>query len=94
MPELKDHPTVGEAPRLYEKLSDLFRSTNSVNAAPSPAQRVYFDELTEAFGPFLFLDTPRTLSWMAIMTDYGRGTRSSGSPSAASASLSAATDSK
>ena len=50
MPELKDHPTVGEAPRLYEKLSDLFRSTNSVNAAPSPAQRVYFDELTEAFG--------------------------------------------
>ena len=50
MPELKDHPAVGEATRLYEKLSDLFRSTNSVNAAPSPAQRVYFDELTEAFG--------------------------------------------
>ena len=50
MPELEDRPSVGEAPRLYEKLSYLFSSTNSVNAAPNPAQRVYFDELTEAYG--------------------------------------------
>ncbi len=31
-------------------LAAIFSSTNSVNAAPTPAQRVYFDELTEAYG--------------------------------------------
>jgi hypothetical protein len=45
MPELTDRPSVGEAPRLYEKLSDLLSSVNSVNAAPTEAQRQYFDSL-------------------------------------------------
>jgi len=45
MPELKDRPAVGEAPRLYEKLSDLLASVGSVNAAPTEAQRRYFEEL-------------------------------------------------
>ena len=45
MPELEDRPSIGEAPRLYEKLSDLFGSVNSVNAAPTEAQARYFEEL-------------------------------------------------
>ncbi len=45
MPELEDRPPVGEAPRLYEKLQDLFSSVNSVNAAPTEAQSRYFEEL-------------------------------------------------
>jgi hypothetical protein len=46
MPELEDRPSVGETPRLYEKLSDLFGSVNSVNAAPTEAQSRYFEELS------------------------------------------------
>jgi len=45
-PELEDRPPVGEAPRLYEKQSDLFGSVNSVNAAPTEAQTRYFEELS------------------------------------------------
>ena len=46
IPELEDRPSVGEAPRLYEKLSDLFSSANSVNAGPTEAQKRYFEELS------------------------------------------------
>jgi photosystem II stability/assembly factor-like uncharacterized protein len=46
IPELEDRPSVGEGPRLYEKLSDLFSSANSVNAGPTEAQRRYFEELS------------------------------------------------
>ncbi len=46
MPELEDRPAVGESPRLYEKLSDLFGSVNSVNASPTEAQTRYFEELS------------------------------------------------
>ncbi len=46
LPELEDRPSVGEAPRLYEKLSDLFSSVNSVNASPTEAQTRYFGELS------------------------------------------------
>jgi archaellum component FlaC len=45
-PKLDDRPSVGEAPRLYEKLSDLFGTVNSVNAAPTEAQMRYFEELS------------------------------------------------
>ncbi len=45
-PELEDRPSVGEAPRLYEKLSDLFSSVNSVNASPTEAQTRYFEEIS------------------------------------------------
>jgi photosystem II stability/assembly factor-like uncharacterized protein len=45
-PKLEDRPSVGEAPRLYEKLSDLFGTVNSVNAAPTEAQMRYFEELS------------------------------------------------
>jgi hypothetical protein len=46
VPELEDRPAIGEAPRLYEKLSDLFSSVNSVNASPTEAQTRYFEELS------------------------------------------------
>jgi hypothetical protein len=46
MPELEDRPSVGEAPPLYEKLSDLFGSVNSVNASPTESQTRYFEELS------------------------------------------------
>jgi chromosome segregation ATPase len=46
IPELEDRPSLAEAPRLYEKLSDLFSSVNSVNAAPTEAQTRYFEELS------------------------------------------------
>jgi hypothetical protein len=45
-PELEDRPSSGEAPRLSEKLADLFSSVNSVNAAPTEAQTRYFEELS------------------------------------------------
>jgi chromosome segregation ATPase len=45
-PELEDRPAIGEAPRLSEKLSDLFSSASSVNAGPTEAQRRYFEELS------------------------------------------------
>jgi hypothetical protein len=45
-PELEGRPSVGEAPRLSEKLSDLFSTVNSVNASPTEAQTRYFEELS------------------------------------------------
>jgi hypothetical protein len=46
IPELEDRPSVGEGPRLFEKLADLLSSVNSANAAPTEAQRRYFEELS------------------------------------------------
>jgi photosystem II stability/assembly factor-like uncharacterized protein len=46
VPELEDRPSIGEGPRLYEKLSDLYSSVNSVNASPTEAQTRYFEELS------------------------------------------------
>jgi hypothetical protein len=45
-PELEDRPAIGEAPRLFEKLSDLTSSVSSVNAAPTEAQTRYLEEIT------------------------------------------------
>jgi hypothetical protein len=45
IPELEDHPAVGESPRLYEKLASLFGVVNGVNARPTDAQQTHFHEL-------------------------------------------------
>jgi hypothetical protein len=45
-PELEDRPAIGEAPRLYDKMSDLLSSVSSVNAAPTEAQARYFEEIS------------------------------------------------
>jgi photosystem II stability/assembly factor-like uncharacterized protein len=67
VPELKDRPGVGEAPRLSEKLSDLLGSVNSVSAAPTSAQREYLGELEKELGRLrgeakAFFETVRELS--------------------------------
>jgi hypothetical protein len=46
-PELPDRPSIGEAPRLLDKIGDLFASVNGVNAAPTKAQAEYYEKIRE-----------------------------------------------